>query len=503
MNNFEDGLKYFSGFECQVGIGLVTQTQAIVWADLDFCQAELTKTLFTGWELKDYNLSEFESYINQNFEQNTIIALNFSLIDSYLYNTIHRLTLMKKTIIDDKSNIVEICLRNNVKMNIGQVMILGKEYTKYTPEQKFEFIHEKIENSLQDNPLFQKFYDETKKFFAYRYVINHLDDLSWLINLRSTGNCLTPYIYGYGVLYFEKRRLYLKIFVYQKAKYFGHKVLNYLNKNNIHIEDYMNLYNEFKEGSASYRYLTLIDNEFNNLRLVNFIKENNPNLIIFLPNNPIEILKSIKNENEIQNIRNAAIKESIVYNTFQAWISNEISTKKNKIFLLNALIQKYKSIKADMSLFQGECTPTLILNGKKSSIVLPSGKFPNNEKIDFNEINLLNTNSQYIGGTTEITRTFHYGKPTAEMKENYTRILLGIIDFEKLKFSNYTYTYDSLDPILRYHLNCIGYDYPHLSCHGIGSFLNLREGPDGEVSAGNVFIAEPGYYKTNEYVEVS
>ncbi|KAF2361137.1 Peptidase M24 [Trinorchestia longiramus] len=54
--------------------------------------------------------------------------------------------------------------------------------------------------------------------------------------------------------------------------------------------------------------------------------------------------------------------------------------------------------------------------------------------IGTNSLYLLDSGGQYFGATTDVTRTMHYGQPTAEQIEMYTRVLMGNIDFGGLVF---------------------------------------------------------------------
>lgn len=77
-------------------------------------------------------------------------------------------------------------------------------------------------------------------------------------------------------------------------------------------------------------------------------------------------------------------------------------------------------------------------------------------------------------GTTDVTRTFHFGRPTKRQKELYTRVLMGAIDLATLVFPN-TIDDTRIDVIARQHLYHAGLDYSHGTGHGIGSFLNVHE----------------------------
>jgi Xaa-Pro aminopeptidase len=83
-------------------------------------------------------------------------------------------------------------------------------------------------------------------------------------------------------------------------------------------------------------------------------------------------------------------------------------------------------------------------------------------KLNNDEIYLLDSGGQYLDGTTDITRTNHFGgkAPTAFQKEAYTRVLLGLLDLERIVWpKDGTYHGGDFDILARRHLFEAGLDY--------------------------------------------
>jgi Xaa-Pro aminopeptidase len=128
--------------------------------------------------------------------------------------------------------------------------------------------------------------------------------------------------------------------------------------------------------------------------------------------------------------------------------------------------------------------------------------------IDPNAIYLCDSGAQFLDGTTDTTRTLHFGSPTAIEKESYTLVLKGNIALEQIKFPKGV-TGFALDTLARQFLWAQGLDYRHGTGHGVGSFLNVHEGPIGigtrvqysevALSVGNVVSNEPGYYEDGAF----
>ena len=132
-----------------------------------------------------------------------------------------------------------------------------------------------------------------------------------------------------------------------------------------------------------------------------------------------------------------------------------------------------------------------------------------NKKISGNSLYLIDSGGQYFGpnflGTTDVTRVIAVGKPSAEMIENFTRVLKGHIALARAKFPLGT-SGAQLDVLARSHLWQAGLNYDHGTGHGVGSFLSVHEGPcaiskrsNQELLPGMILSNEPGYYKDGEY----
>ncbi|NWW34830.1 XPP2 aminopeptidase, partial [Panurus biarmicus] len=146
------------------------------------------------------------------------------------------------------------------------------------------------------------------------------------------------------------------------------------------------------------------------------------------------------------------------------------------------------------------------------------------------EMYLFDTGGQYLDGTTDITRTVHWGEPSPLQKEAYTRVLMGNIDLFRLVFPSNTaggcqtppctepLAQEGLAPISPLHspgrtveafarraLWDVGLNYGHGTGHGIGNFLSVHEWPVGfqsnnmPLEAGMFTSIEPGYYQDGEF----
>jgi Xaa-Pro aminopeptidase len=129
-------------------------------------------------------------------------------------------------------------------------------------------------------------------------------------------------------------------------------------------------------------------------------------------------------------------------------------------------------------------------------------------KIQKNLIFLCDSGGQYRDGTTDVTRSFHFGTPLEKEKLGYTLVLKGVINLSSLIFPANTNGLQ-IDALARVALWQFGLDYRHGTGHGIGHFLNVHEGPHSiswrprslEVPFRENMIVtnEPGYYEEGAF----
>lgn len=110
-------------------------------------------------------------------------------------------------------------------------------------------------------------------------------------------------------------------------------------------------------------------------------------------------------------------------------------------------------------------------------------------------------------GTTDCTRTIHFGRPSQKEREFYTRVLLGNLSLERLVMcAEKRPTGSHIDSVARQFLWQVGEDFGHGTGHGVGHFLNVHEGPHSISPASKVTLKhgmivtnEPGFYLKNEF----
>jgi Xaa-Pro aminopeptidase len=121
---------------------------------------------------------------------------------------------------------------------------------------------------------------------------------------------------------------------------------------------------------------------------------------------------------------------------------------------------------------------------------------------------LIDSGGQYLGGTTDITRVWPIGTPTAAMKRDYTLVLKGTMNLSRTRFPRGTLS-PMLDALARAPMWQEGLEFGHGTGHGVGYFLNVHEGPQSISKAipdasmamepGMITSVEPGVYRPGQW----
>jgi Xaa-Pro aminopeptidase len=228
-------------------------------------------------------------------------------------------------------------------------------------------------------------------------------------------------------------------------------------------------------------------------------KKANPKAVeIVYDSNPIEAMKARKNPVEIEQMRSANFKASRAKTLTLKWLTEKLESGKIITeFDVKEAIERFYQAETE---FQTLTFRTIAGAGANSSIVHYGTPSPE-VVLKPGEMLLLDSGAQYLGGTTDDTRTLIIGEPTSKQIERYTTVLIAHINCAMQQFPKGT-TGAQLDAIARSVLWQEQLDFGHGTGHGVGAFLSGHEGPNGisksvqyPLEAGMVNSIEPGYYE--------
>ncbi len=216
---------------------------------------------------------------------------------------------------------------------------------------------------------------------------------------------------------------------------------------------------------------------------------------------PIYLLKAIKNKTEIKNMINTHILDGVALTKFLYWIKKINKKKITEVEAANKL-ENFRKLNLN---FLYPSFDTIAGSGKNGAIVHYRAKKENCRTINKKDILLCDSGGQYKYGTTDVTRTICFSQQKQNIKNIFTKVLKGHIAVATTNI-NKDDIGKKIDKRARKFLNKSNLDYAHGTGHGVGFFLNVHEGPQSitkintvKIKEGMILSNEPGYYKTNEY----
>lgn len=315
-------------------------------------------------------------------------------------------------------------------------------------------------------------------------LLTTLDDIAWTLNLRGSDVHCNPVFVSYLLISTQKAVLYIN-----KVK-LTPQVVDYLSGEGVEVEPY----EQVRQGLADYfEYNILLDADEVNDTLYHAVKRE-----IVDAESPVKLLKAVKNEQEIAGFRSAMLKDGIAMVKFLKWLKSAVEAGGQTEVTID---ERLTALRAEQPLFKGLSFDTIAGYESNGAIVHYEATPESAATLQPSGLLLLDSGAQYQDGTTDITRTIALGPLTEEQKRVYTLVLKGHIDLQLLHFPDGA-SGTQLDAIARRPLWQAGLNYLHGTGHGVGSFLNVHEGPHQirmewkptPLKAGMTVTDEPGIY---------
>lgn len=222
---------------------------------------------------------------------------------------------------------------------------------------------------------------------------------------------------------------------------------------------------------------------------------------------PVGDKKAVKNKTELEGMRACHVRDGASLTEFFAWLEEQLVEKGATLNEVQAA-DKLEEIRSKKENFVGLSFDTISSTGANAAVIHYKPEPDSCSVVDPKAVYLCDSGAQYLDGTTDTTRTLHFGTPTDMEKTAYTLVLKGVISLDTSVFPKGTSGF-ALDTLARQHLWAEGLDYRHGTGHGVGSYLNVHEGPIGigtrvqysevPLAAGNVISDEPGYYEDGNF----
>ena len=471
------GREFISGFNGSAGTAVVTMTSAALWTDSRYFLAaaeQLKGTEFQLMKEKIEGTPTIAEWIGKECGAGAEVALD-GMVNA---------TNSVRELIADLRKQGGITLRTNLDP-LAQIWQdrppIPKDPVEIYPlTYAGETANVKIGRILQ----------ALRKLHADGMLMAALDDIAWTLNLRGTDVHCNPVFVSYLLISSSAVTLYIN-----KEK-LTPEVIDYLKGEGVGVDAYENVQKGLK---GYFEYNILLDpNEVNYTLFKAVTRE------VIEAESPVKRMKAVKNDTEIVGFKQAMLKDGIAMVKFLYWLEKQLA--EGEMLTECSVAEKLTSLRAEQALFRGISFDTIAGYEAHGAIVHYEATAETDIPLKPEGFLLLDSGAQYLDGTTDITRTIALGPVTEEQKKVYTLVLKGHIQIELCKFPSGA-SGTQIDILAREAMWREGMNYLHGTGHGVGSYLNVHEGPHQirmewkptPLVAGMTVTDEPGIYLAGKF----
>ena len=464
------GREWISGFNGSAGTAVVTLTSAALWTDSRYFIAaaeQLEGTEFLLMKLKVDGTPTIAEWLGKELADATDKSVGIdgmtastATVEELIGDLRQQGGLMLQTNFDVLARI----WKNRPSIPLNPIEIQPLALTGEDAQSKLARIRKALREQHADGMLMAQ-----------------LDDIAWTLNLRGSDVHCNPVFVSYLLIASQRVTLYIN-----KEKVTA-DVQRYLADNGIEVAPY----EDVAKGLRDYfEYNILLDPDEVNYTLMKAVKRE-----VVRGTSPVPLMKAVKTEAEQEGFRKAMVRDGVAMVRFLKWL--EENPQQTEV----SVADKLEALRSEQPLYKGLSFDTIAGYEAHGAIVHYEATAETDVPLEQKGFLLLDSGAQYQDGTTDITRTIAMGPLTDEQKKVYTLVLKGHIDLQMLRFPDGA-TGTQLDAIARQPLWQHGLNFLHGTGHGVGSYLNVHEGPHqirmewkpAKLRAGMTVTDEPGIY---------
>ena len=473
------GREWISGFNGSAGTAVVTMHGAALWTDSRYflaAEEQLRGTEFQLMKERMEGTPGIAEWLSRKLsvEGGTTVGL-----DGYVNSAAE-----VETLIDELRRGGGLTLRTNFDalqriwndrppVPQDKIEIHPLEYAGETAESKLRRIREALSRAG-----------------AGGMLISALDDIAWTLNLRGTDVHCNPVFVSYLIIDGEQTTLYIN-----KVKLTAEEE-KYLQSIGVKTDSYEKAADGLRHCQA---YSMLLDPTETNYEM---FRSARCKQVLRLPS-PVPQMKSVKNATEIKGFRHAMLRDGVALVKFLRWLKPAVEAGGETEISID---RKLTSLRAEQPLFRGISFDTIAAYQEHGAIVHYEATQETDAVLKPEGFLLLDSGAQYLDGTTDITRTIPLGPVSQEQRRVYTIVLKGHIQLELCKFPDGA-SGTQLDALARQAMWREGMNFMHGTGHGVGSYLNVHEGPHqirqewkpAPLRSGMTVTDEPGLYLAGRF----
>lgn len=442
--------KYITGFTGSAGVAVIGLEEAGLWTDgRYFIQAEeqLKDTTVTLYKMGQEGVPTVKEYLESKLKMGNILGFDGRVVNTSLSEDFEDIAIAKEATLYTKEDLIDIIWKERPALPASKTWILEECYAGESVSSKLKRVREKM-----------------NEYGADTHIVSCLFDNEWMFNLRGDDIEHVPVNLCFSLITMDKA------FYYINEADVDDKVRKYLEDNKVTLRPYEAIYEDAATLSKDSKVL------MNCAQVNRRITDSLPGGIEIIDEaNPAELMKAMKNDIELENLRKAHVKDGVAMTKFMYWLKNNVG----KIEMNEVTVADYLAkLRSEQEHFVDLSFGTIAGYGPNAAMMHYSASIDKCATLKPEGMLLVDSGGHYLEGSTDITRTFALGPVTSEMKRDFTAVLRANRNLANARFL-YGCSGLNLDILARGPIWDMDLDYQCGTGHGVGYLLNIHEGPNG------------------------
>lgn len=473
--------KFITGFSGSYGTAVIMQEDAGLWTDGRYFFQATNELERSGIRLMKMFVGDTPSvteFLASNVKEGGKVGFDGRVLSMGEGQEYEEALLPKNISIDYSEDLIDEVWTDRPPLSDKPAFFLPEKYSGESTSSKLERVRQVM-----------------REHGATVHAIASLDDVCWLLNVRGDDIDFFPLLLSYAIVKMDSVELYID------EKKLNDEILSEFDKNNVNIHPYNDIYEDIKTLSAN-------DTIMIDPMKMNYALYKNIPCKIVEHANPTILFKAMKNPVELENIRQAHIKDGVAITKFMHWVKTRYD--KETITELSSA-DKLTGFRAEQEGYIRDSFEPLCAFKDHAAMMHYSPSPESDVKLESGAFFLNDTGGGYFEGSTDITRTFVLGSVDDEMKKFFTAIVRAMMNLSRAKFLYGCYGYN-LDILARGPIWDLGLDFQCGTGHGVGYLGNIHEAPTGfrwyvvpsknehhQLEEGMVITDEPGIYEDGKF----
>jgi len=466
--------EYFSGFKCENANLVVTADEAALWVDGRFfgaADAALDGTGVQSMHMGVKGVPTVNEWLAEKLGEGSVLGYTAENMPLRQLRELKKCLEGEGVVLKGAHCDDDAWTEDRPALPATEIWLLHKQFAGLDTAEKLSLFREKLDKSDCA-------------------IVTKLDSIAWLLNLRANDIGNTPYALAFCFVGKEGAVLFTEL------SRVPENVAKELADCGVSLAPYESAPDYVADIAESVS--VLIDPDTLNAALYNVL-EANPNCSIITGKDPIQMLKAVKNETELESTRRAHLADGAAMVRFEMELEKRLAAgEKLRETDIGPMLLKYRSMD---SRFIEESFGTIAAYGANAAMMHYDPEEGSDAEIEPKGFLLVDCGGTYYDGTTDITRTYTVGEMTDWEKETYTLVLRSHIDMAMAVWKA-GMVGKQLDMLARQPIWARMLDYRCGTGHSVSHVGAVHEGPhslrptnDVAFVPGMVITDEPGYYE--------